>query len=91
MPRLFCETTRYQLTHVYEMNTLQQVSKVANQCCCPAFGDVKSDLCNREWMIIHSNISVPDNGQNIVKDNSQHHRRRKNRRLDAPISACILL
>ncbi len=46
------ETTRYQLTHVYENEyTPAGCPKLQINACCPVSrGDVKSDLCNREWM-----------------------------------------
>ncbi len=51
-PDYSAETTRYQLTHVYENEyTPAGCPKLQINACCPVSrGDVKSDLCNREWM-----------------------------------------
>ena len=51
-PDYSAETTRYQLNHVYENEyTPAGCPKLQINACCPVSrGDVKSDLCNREWM-----------------------------------------
>ena len=51
-PDYSAETTRYQLSHVYEHEyTPAGCPKLQINACCPITrGDAKSDLCNREWM-----------------------------------------
>jgi len=51
-PDYSADTTRYQLNHVYEHEyTPAGCPKLQINACCPVTrGDVKSDLCNREWM-----------------------------------------
>ncbi len=51
-PDYSADTTRYQLNHVYEHEyTPAGCPKLQLNACCPVTrGDVKSDLCNREWM-----------------------------------------
>ena len=51
-PDYSADTTRYQLTHVFENEyTPAGCPKLQINACCPVSrGDVKSDLCNKEWM-----------------------------------------
>ena len=51
-PDYSADTTRYQLNHVYEHEyTPAGCPKLKINACCPVSrGDVKSDLCNKEWM-----------------------------------------
>ena len=51
-PDYSADTTRYQLNHVYDHEyTPAGCPKLQINACCPVSrGDVKSDLCNREWM-----------------------------------------
>ena len=51
-PDYSADTTRYQLTHVFENEyTPAGCPKLQINACCPVSrGDVKSNLCNKEWM-----------------------------------------
>ena len=51
-PDYSADTTRYQLTHVYEHEyTPAGCPKLQINACCPITrGDAKSNLCNKEWM-----------------------------------------
>ena len=51
-PDYSADTTRYQLNHVYEHEyTPAGCPKLQINACCPVTrGDVKSDLCNKDWM-----------------------------------------
>ncbi len=51
-PDYSADMTRYQLSHVYEHEyTPAGCPKLQINACCPVTrGDVKSDLCSREWM-----------------------------------------
>ena len=51
-PDYSADTTRYQLNHVYEHEyTPAGCPKLKINACCPVSrGDVRSELCNKEWM-----------------------------------------